>query len=533
MAESYIIAHDLGTSGNKAALTDLTGKVIASAERRYEVHYSPDGGAEQDPEDWWQAIVKTTREMMDKANVSPKQIAGLSMSAQMVGTLPVDAAGEPLRRAMIWLDARAEKEGEILRQKTKLPFIGGKAPSAKIYWIMRNEPEIYAKTHKMLDCKDFLQFRMTGVYATDFTLASATTYFNPWTNKWWANILKAMELPVEKLPTAMLSTDVVGKLTAKAATELGLVEGTPVVSGGGDIPCAIIGSGAISPGRSHLYLGTSAWVMAITNEFILDAEGLIPCVGCDRTTYALGGEMDNAGGCLKWFSENLMSQEDRVAAARDGITIYQYMDRLAEKVPPGSEGLLFLPWMWGERAPIDDDNIRGGFANLSLNHTKGHMIRAILEGVGYHLRWIFSAIEAAGLPQKELNVIGGGATTSTWLQILADTTNVKLLQVEQPLDACARGAAMTAAIGLGFYTGFAEVEKVIELTGAEFSPNPEYRDLYDQAYTNFRSLYSPLSDIGNKRVPPVDDTKRFSLKGWAESWLMKKWIASQIAKAES
>ena len=528
----YLLAHDLGTSGCKAALTDLTGKVLASAERRYEVHYSPDGGAEQDPEDWWQAIVETTKAMMAQVEVEPQEIAGLSMSAQMVGTLPVDVDGKPLRPAMIWLDSRAEKEAEILVEKTKLPFIGGKAPSAKVYWIMRNEPEIYAKTHKMLDCKDFIQFRMTGVYATDFTLASATTYFNPWTNVWWDDILKAMELPIEKVPTAMLSTDVVGKLTAKAADELGLVEGTPVVSGGGDVACAVIGSGAISPGRSHLYLGTSAWVMAITNEFVLDAEGVMPGVGCDRTTYALGGEMDNAGGCLKWFAEKILSKDDWAAAEKDGLTIYQYMDKLADKVPPGSEGLLFLPWVWGERSPVEDDKVRGGFVNLGLNHGKGQMIRAILEGVGYHLRWIFTAIEAAGIPQKEVHVIGGGAGTATWLQILADTTNVKLLQVEGPLDACARGAAMTAAVGLGFYKDFAEVEKMIALTGAEFTPNPEHRELYDKGYRNFRSLYEPLSDIGNERVAAVDDRKRFSLKGWVEGLMFKVFVKSQLAKAE-
>lgn len=532
MAESYIIAHDLGTSGTKAALTDLTGSVIASAERRYVVHYSADGGAEQDPEDWWRAIVETTHEMMDKARVDPKQVAGMSMSAQMVGTLPVNADGEPLHRAMIWLDARAEEEAEILRKKTGLPFIGAKSPSAKVSWIIRNRPEIFEKTHKMLDCKDFLQFRMTGVYATDLTLASATTYFNPWARIWWKDMLEAMGLPMEKLPVAVPSTDVVGRLTAKAAAELGLVEGTPVIGGGGDAPCAIVGSGAISPGRSHLYLGTSAWVMAVTDEFTLTAEGLMPGACCDATVNALLGEMDNAGGCLKWFHENLLSREDEEAAARDGLTIFQFMDRMAEEIPPASDGLIFLPWMWGERAPVEDDNVRGGFANLAMNHTKGHMIRAILEGVGYHLRWIFSAVEAAGISQREAHVIGGGATTSTWLQILADTTNVTLYQVEGPLDACARGAAMTAAVGLGFYKDFQEVEKVIKLTGKVYAPNPEYRELYDRAYAKFRSLYPPLSDVGNDRIASVVETERFSLKKQIEKFFVGRWI-KQMTKAGS
>jgi len=527
---NYLIAHDLGTSGCKAAITDLSGSVLASAENRYEVHYSPDGGAEQDPEDWWQAIVETTKEMMSKVDIQPAEVVGMSMSAQMVGTLPVDEKGDPLRRAMIWLDSRAENEGQILREKTKLPFIGGKAPSAKVYWIKCNEPEIFAKTYKFLDCKDFLQARMTGVYGTDLALASATTYFNPWTEVWWEDVLEAMEVPLDMLPTAMLATDVVGTLNKKSADQMGLVEGIPVVSGSGDVPCAVIGSGAISPGRSHLYLGTSAWIMAMTTEFVLDAEGVMGGVGCDRNTYALGGEMDNAGGCLKWFHENLISKEDEKAAKSKGLTIFQYMDSLAEKIPPGSEGLIFLPWVWGERSPVDDDNVRGGFVNLGLNHTKAHMFRAMLEGVGFHLRWIFSKIENADLPPKDVNVIGGGATSSIWLQILADTTNVSLHQVEGPLDACARGAAMTAAVGLGFYKDFSEVEKVIKLTGVEFQPNPQHRTLYNEGYAHFRSLYQPFSAIGNKTVQAVDDSKKFSLKGSVESFLFKQWVKSQISK---
>jgi xylulokinase len=503
MAEAYLIAHDLGTSGTKAALTDLTGRVIASAECRYGVYYTPDGGAEQDPEEWWRAVVSTTREMMAKAQVGPQQIAGMSMDAQMVGTLPVDKQGHPLRRVMIWLDSRAEKEAEYLRELTQIPFITGKAPSAKVLWIMRNEPELYARTYKMLDCKDYLHFRMTGEYTTDLTLASATTYFNPWEGGWWTDVLGAMELPVEKLPEVVKSTDVVGHLTEKAAAELGLAAGTPIVSGGGDVPCAVVGSGAISVGRSHLYLGTSAWVVANTTDIVMDAPGLAPGAGCDPTTFGLCGEMDNAGGCFKWFRENFIEKEAEIAAHEKGMTIYQYMDGLAARVPPGAEGLVFLPWLWGERAPVDDDGVRGGFANLGLNHKKEHFIRAILEGVGHHTRWIFEEFHKAGIPEGPVNVIGGGATSKFWLQILADVTNHKLLQVEQPLEACARGAAMVAAVGLGFYKDFSEVEKVISLTGAEFTPNPELRDLYNQAYANFRSLYQPLSDVGNHRVPPL------------------------------
>ncbi|MBT7887502.1 MAG: xylulokinase, partial [Deltaproteobacteria bacterium] len=369
MNKSYIIAHDLGTSGTKAVLTDMEGSVIAAAESRYQVHYFANGGAEQDPEDWWQAITETTRQIMEKTGIKAEEVAGLSMSAQMAGTLPVDVNGQPLRRAMIWLDARAETEGEILRKSTGFDFISGKASSAKVFWIKRNEPEVYKQTHKFLDCKDFLQYRMTGEFATDHSLAIATTYFNPWDRVWWPEVLEAMGVPEDKLPKLMSSTDIVGKLTSAAADQLGLLEGIPVVSGGGDVPCAVIGSGAISLGRGHLYLGTSAWIMASSAEFILGAEGVYPSIGCDKDTFTLGGEMDNAGGCLKWFRENLLGMEDEKAAAREDKPIFQYMDDLALQTPNGADGLLFLPWLWGERSHLNDDQIRGGFVNLGLNHT--------------------------------------------------------------------------------------------------------------------------------------------------------------------
>jgi xylulokinase len=496
----FIMAHDLGTSGTKAVLTDTEGTVIASAESRYTVHYDADGGAEQDPEDWWQAIVETTHQILEKTGITADEVAGLCMSAQMVGTLPVDIEGKPLRRAMIWLDARAEKEGAILHEKTGFDFISGKACSAKVYWIKENEPDIYKQTHKILDCKDFLQYRMTGVFATDLSLAIATTYFNPWDRVWWSDVLEAMGVPEEKLPKILASTDQVGTLTAEAAQQLRLKEGIPIISGGGDVPCAVIGSGAISPGTGHLYLGTSAWVMASTTDFVLGAEGVYPSIGCDKGTFTLGGEMDNAGGCLKWFKENLMGKEDEEAAEKLNMSIFQYMDHLAGQVPDGAEGLLFLPWMWGERSPLDDDNLRGGFVNLGLNHTKAHMIRAMLEGIGYHLRWIFSAVKSAGIDLQEVNVIGGGASSDFWLQILADTTDVKLQKVAGPLDACARGAAMTAAVGLGIYKDYTEVEKMIKLAGAEFSPNSAFSELHQKAYENFQSLYPPLSKIANTQA---------------------------------
>jgi xylulokinase len=503
MDEKYIIAHDLGTSGTKATLTDLTGRVIASSESRYGVFYSANGGAEQDTEDWWQALVNTTRDMLAKVKIDAKQVVGLSMDAQMAGTIPVDKNGKALRRALIWLDARAEKEAEILVERTELPFITGKAPSAKIFWVKRNEPEIYAKTYKMLDCKDYIQARMTGEFGTDFSCALALTYFNPFTLQWWPEVLEAMEVKEDILPTLMPSTQEVGKLSPQAAQELGLMAGIPVISGGGDVPCAVIGSGAISPGRTHVYLGTSAWVVTISKDYLMDIEGIFCGLGCNLGSYGVGGEMDNAGGCIKWFQANLTGKEDEEAAQSAGMNMLKYLDTKAAEIPPGAENLLFLPWVWGERAPVDDDNVRGGFAMLGLNHGKWHMMRAILEGVGHHLRWIFDEIEKAGIPQSEANVIGGGAVSPIWLQILADTTGRKLCQVEGPLDACARGAAMTAAVGLGFYKDFDEVEKVIRVTGAEFAPNGDLKPFYDQAYANFRSLYQPFSDIGNRRIPLI------------------------------
>ena len=503
MAESYILAHDLGTSGNKAALTDLSGAVRATAFRPYDVHYVANGGAEQDPEDWWQAVVESSREALSKAGVDPRQVIGISLSAQMLGTLPVDSAGEPLHRAMIWLDARAEKEAEWVRANTWLDFVTGKDVIAKRLWIMRNEPEVFARADKIVDCKDFILFRMTGNHATAWSLASVTGLFNAVTHEWWPEVCSAIEFPMEKLPPAFPSTEVVGRLTRAAASQMGLVEGTPVVCGGGDVPCAAVGSGALSPGCGHLYLGTSAWVALATSEYALDPESRIfPLCSNDPSMFNVVGEIESAGGCLKWFKD-VLGKEEEAAARRDGISAYQLMDRLAEEVPAGADGLLFLPWLWGERAPVNDEKVRGGFACLGLNHTKPHLIRSILEGVGHQVRWVNDAFESVGYSLATFNVIGGGAVSPTWLRILADVTNVRMRQVEDPLEACARGAALTAAVGLGVYDSFAEVEKVVRIV-AEFAPNPEHQPVYDRAHAAFRMLYLSLSDIANGRVPLLD-----------------------------
>jgi len=220
-----------------------------------------------------------------------------------------------------------------------------------------------------------------------------------------------------------------------------------------------------------------------------------------------------------------------VRAIQDGISIYQYMDRMADTAPPGSDGLLFLPWIWGERTPVDDEHVRGGFANMGLNHTKAHFVRAILEGVGYHLRWIADELTQAGAHPDQVHIIGGGAKSAIWLQILADITGITLLQVEEPWHAGARGAAMIAAVGLGIYPDFAAVQEQIQLTGLVFNPNSQHQAVYDQAYANFRSLYRPLSDIGNKRVPPPKLRERLSPRQWIEKQVIRMYVSRQVAKS--
>jgi len=506
MAEKFIISHDVGTGGSKAVLTDLQGKVIASSFEPYPTYHPHPGWAEQDPEDWWKAVSASTRKVVAEARIQPRQVVGTGFATQMLGVLPVDASGRPLRRAIIWMDNRADEQAARMVRRLGGPRVvmalAGAAPSGKdvickIMWIKEREPEVFAETHKVLDVTGYLVCRTTGNMVIDHTGAAVTGLLKNKTREWDTLLARLLGFPLEVLPEVKSSVEVVGLLTREAAAEMGLEAGTPVIGGMGDIPAAATGSGALEDGDAHIYLGTSGWlVISVARPKNLGRNGIVSVASADPEMFIMIGETETAGACLKWFADNLSTAEERekAAAREDEMAIFQVLDEVAEGVEPGSQRLLFAPWLFGERAPVTDTTLRAALVNLSLEHRREHVLRSIYEGVAYNFRWLLDVVSKAGFPCRTVRAIGGGARSDVWMQIMADVTGRTVEAVEDPQEAGAKGCALAVALALKEYESYRELKKVIGVRKT-FQPDPGCCPVYEELYGVWRDIYGNLCGI--------------------------------------
>jgi len=502
LKEKYVLAHDTGTTSNKAVLVGLDGEVIGHASAEYPVYYPKRGYAEQQPSDWWNAVAKTTRDILEEVNVKPSDIAAVIFATQMSGTLPVNSNGEPLMPCMIWLDTRAREKAEKMSKGfikiagynifTLLKFLSitggiyghaGKDPICKILWLKEEQPKIYAETYKFLDCKDYLVFKCTGNFVTSRDCANIWWMMDTRKGKlnWSETILKKYGIERAKLPEIMKATDIAGKLTPQAASEMGLREGTPVVVGAGDVASSAIGSGAINKGKMHAYIGTSGWLGCHLSERKKDLFHYIGSIcSANPDMYLCVAEQETAGACLDWLKNTVFreSRED----------VYKLFSEMAIKIKPGADGLIFTPWLFGERAPLDDPTVRGGFYNLSLEHTREHMVRAVLEGVALNLKWALIYMEKLAGKAESINIIGGGAISNIWCQIFADALNRKINRVRDPKEAGAKGAAIIATVALGHIKNFEEAEKLVKIESV-YEPNPKNASVYEEIFREFKSIY--------------------------------------------
>jgi len=505
----YILAHDIGTEANKATLFDIQGEIVGLDSEVYGVNYPQPCWAEQDPEVWWKAIVKSTRRLIGKTGVSPTEVIALIFDAMTVSALPVDREGKALRPAIIWLDTRAGKQaGWCLENLDLLKLLDmGMIPPAsekdvipKLRWIKEKEPRVFERTYKFMDVKDYIVYKCTGEFCTDRSCALLTGLFSCRTNRWEKELIKTVGLSEDMLSPVVKSTDVVGNLTAAAAEELGLSTGTKVVSGCGDFAAVAVGSGAVREGQAHLYIGSSGWIAAHVTEPEFDVIlGIGSICSAMPDKLLLIGQMENAGACLKWFRDTL-GGEEKAEALRKHMGAYQVLDELARGVEPGAGKLIFLPWMLGERCPVINPSLRGAFINLGFNHGKGHLVRAILEGVAYNTRWVLEGIEGLGFKVESLNAAGGGALSGVWLQIYADVLGKRIRQVQFPQEAGSRGAALTALVGLGIYKDFDSVAELVPL-GREFEPEEKHRAIYEELYGCFKQLCEQLAPIYGRLNP--------------------------------
>jgi xylulokinase len=506
------VGHDVGTSGTKSVLLDEAGRVRATAMATHRLLLPAPGLAEQEPEDWLRAVGTTTRALLREAGARPEQVVGVAFAGQMLTLVPLDAQGRATRRAIAWMDDRAEAEAKALIRRlggaTVLRWLAGAVPTgkdlvAKVAWLRAHEPETFARTARLGDATSWLVARTTGEVGLDPTAAAATGLLDLGTRAVARRLAKLAGFPVEWMPTITESARVAGRLHADGAEALGLPIGTEVAAGLADIPAMALGTGATRPGDTHLYLGTSSWAARTTEKPAPIARAGIAAIPSGDAQGCLSvGESEAAGACRAWALRMLglaAGHGPHGAADADGARAEVAFDALAEASPPGARGLLFAPWLYGERAPFPDAMLRGGFANLSLEHERSDLARAVLEGVALNLRIILEKLDGlgggnVGAPAS-MPVSGGGAQSDLWLQILADVTGRPLRRVARPRFAGARGAALIAAVATGAVGSVSALSGLVEVD-REFVPHPERAAIYDGAVNALRSLVPPYARAG-------------------------------------
>lgn len=497
-----ILAHDLGTTGNKATLYDETGELRGSSFYAYPTQYERTGWAEQDPNDWWQAVCTTTRTLLTETGINGANIACITFSGQMQGVVALDSSALPLRSAIIWADQRATAQADRIGEKISRDDIyritGHRLSPAyslhKILWMRDNQPDIFANTHKFMCAKDAIAARLTGEFCTEPSDASGMNLYDLRTGEWSAAIMEAAELDMSKLPQLVRSIDVIGGITVEAAKEIGLPAGIPVVLGGGDGACASVGAGSVSVGQTYSYVGSSAWIATASREPVNDAQ---------QRTFTFGhvvpdlfipmGTMQSAGSAYQWLRDQLAPIE-RNAAEAGGVSAYDLLNAVAETSPPGANNLLFLPYLLGERAPRWNPDARAVFLGLTMRHQRADMIRAVLEGVAFNLRAILIALTAPGLQINDLRVIGGGVSGRLWRQIMADIYGVPLQRLAILEEATSMGAAVVGGVGVGVYDDFSIAERMNPVVGT-VQPDEQNRRVYDDLYAIFEHAYTAIEPI--------------------------------------
>jgi xylulokinase len=521
--EKLILAVDLGTSGLKAALVTVTGQVLGWEAQPVRLIITPDGGAEQAPDEWWQALQQAVARLWQRQPQLARQVVAVCCSTQGEGTIPVDQAGQPLMNCILWMDMRGApylkqqiggplnidgadlfKVLRYVRLTGGMPSMTGKDPAAHMLLVRERFPEIYARTYKFLNVLDFLNLRLTGRFAATFdsiVTSWVTDNRNPDALHYDAGLLATSGIAADKFPEIVPCTAVLGPLLPEAAAALGLTTDTQVVAGAIDNTAAAIGSGAVADFVPHLYIGTSSWIAAhvpFKKTDVATSMASIPCAVPGR--YLLTALQATAGGNLTFLRDNILYHKDELLQEADVPDIFKVLDQIAGRTPPGSNGLLYTPWIWGERAPVDDRSLRAGLYNLSLHNTREDIIRAFLEGIAFNTRWLLGPVEKfLGRDVPRIHLAGGGGNSDVWSQIFADVMDVAVAQVSDPIQANARGAAWIAAAGLGEIS-FADVPDLVQFKRV-YEPNPANRALYDECFDVFKQIYRQMKPV-YKRLNP-------------------------------
>jgi xylulokinase len=506
---AYLLGIDIGTSGTKTVLFDEVGNTVVSAVYEYPLYQPNIGWAEQEPEDWWNATVLGIRKVLSDSGIKACDISGIGLSGQMHGLVMLDKDDKVLRRSIIWCDQRTTKECEqitsLIGEKRLIEITANPAltgfTASKIMWVKNNEPQIFEKAAKIMLPKDYVRFRLTGEFATEVSDASGMQLMDIPDRCWSSEVLSKLEIDIHKLPQMYESQEISGKVSKEAAELTGLCEGTAVVGGAGDQAAGAVGNGIVKPGVVSSTIGTSGVVFAYLDKISIDPAGRVHtfCHAVPNTWHVMG-VTQAAGLSLKWFRDNFCNEEINVAHLM-GVDPYVLMDQQAEKSVPGSNGLIYLPYLMGERTPHLDAYAKGVFFGLSAKHDKKDMIRAVMEGVAFSLRDCLEIISDMGIHVSEIRASGGGGRSRLWKQIQADVFGKGITTINSS-EGPALGVALLAGVGTGVYKNVAQAcdaaIKVDNVQQVEIDRQQKYTKLYGiyrQLYKSLKNDYKALHEI--------------------------------------
>ena len=504
-----IMSHDLGTTGNKATLFSEDGQMQKSVVCSYPVRFFNDNWAEQDPNDWWKAFCDASKQLL--RDEDPSSVKVISFSGQMMGCVCVDQNGNALRDAIIWADMRAADEELFLSGRIdpeKVYRITGHKLSRsysleKLMWIKNNEPDIYARTHKLLNAKDYIVSRLTGGFYSDYSDASGTNALDLIKGGWSDEIIEAAGLAGELFPELLPSTSVVGEVSKKSSEECGLHPGTLIVLGGGDGSCASVGAGSISEGVTYNCLGSSSWISTVSKEPFFDSEmRTVTWAHTVPDLFIPSGTMQTAGAAFAWAKDRLGQHETAIAKER-GVSPYELISEQIQSSEPGANALLFLPYLLGERCPRWNSNARASFVGLKMEHTNGDMFRSVVEGVAMNMRVILQILRNA-VEINEMILVGGLAKGNVEQQIFADIYDMAVRCPQHLEEATSIGAAVIAGVGAEILPDFESVKffnRIVD-TKAPAKKNAEFYDklfdIFNQTYANLTGIFEQLAQLKEK-----------------------------------
>jgi xylulokinase len=497
---SIYLGIDLGTSGTKSLVCKSDGTVLATATAEHPISHPQPGWSEQNPADWWQSACQSARDALAKAGVKASDVAGIGLSGQMHGSTFLDASQEVLRPALLWNDQRTQKQCEaieaaaggraaLIQMVSNPAFTGFTAP--KILWLRDNEPQLFAKLKHVLLPKDYLRLKLTGELASEVSDASGTLLLNVVERRWHTGLMSKLGLDASLMPRCVESHEVTGKLTESAAKVLGLKSGIPVVGGAGDQAASAVGNGIVKPGIISATMGTSGVVFAHAEKPGTHPEGKVHtlCHAVAGAWHQMGVVL-SAGGSLQWFRNQFCS--DLVAQAKQKkCDPYELLIAEIETVPAGSEGLLFAPYLTGERHPYSDPTARGSFAGLTVRHTRAHLARAVVEGITFAMRDCLEVMRGLGVSASQIRLSGGGARSKFWRQLQANIYGQNVAQINTQ-EGPAYGVALLAMAGTGAYKNVPEACAASIKVTEEIAPQPAEVKRYQGIYEQYQKLYGAL-----------------------------------------